>query len=108
MKKLAGITAVLLLTGCTSASAYTPGTYTGTGEGNNGPVTVEVTVSENAIEKVEITEQQETDGIADNALANMPGKIVQANSTDVDIEAGCTNTSEAIIEAVQDALKKAK
>jgi uncharacterized protein with FMN-binding domain len=34
----------------------------------------------------------------------MPGRIVEANSTEVDIVAGATNTSNAIIAAVEMAL----
>ncbi len=102
------LVSLLALTGCSSVPSYTPGTYTGTGEGNNGPVTVEVTVSHNAIEQVEIIEEQETAGIADRALSEMPGRIVEANSPDVDTVTKCTNTSEAVIEAVKDALSRAK
>lgn len=97
-----------MLCACTSASSYKPGTYTGTGEGNNGDVIVQVTVNENAIVKVEVIQQEETAGIADPALEKIPEEIVANNTADVDVISGCTNTSNAIIEAVESALKQAK
>lgn len=114
-KIITGCLGLVLLAGCGSSSVastsegiYTPGTYTGTASGRNGDVTVEVTVSADKIEKVEVTEQQETVGVADNALNIMPGKIVDAQSTEVDTESGCTVTSTAIINAVNAALAEAK
>ena len=76
--------------------------------GHNENLTVEVTVSETAITEVKVTEQHETAGIADAALEQIPAAIVQANSPDVDAVSGCTDTSEAIIEAVKSALTQAK
>ena len=102
--------ALLLLAGCSTGSTakYTPGTYTGTAEGHNGDVVVEVTVSEDAITAVKVIEHEETDGISDGALDTIPDAIVDANSVEVDTVAGCTDTSEAIINAVSDALSQAK
>ena len=47
---------------------FPAGTYTGTAQGKNGDVTVEVTLSDSAITDVKVTEQSETEGIADGAL----------------------------------------
>lgn len=100
---------VLALCGCSTAPAsYKAGTYTAEAEGHNGIVKVEVTVSESAITNVKVTEHGETAGIADGALENLPAKIVEMNSADVDAVSGCTETSEAIINAVKEALKEAK
>lgn len=102
--------AVVAMLGCSGGSAaqFKAGTYTGTAEGHNGDVTVEVTVSDTAITEVKVTAQGETAGIADAALNDLPGAIVKANSADVDTISGCTDTSEAIIEAVKAALAEAK
>ena len=54
------------------AGAYTAGTYTGTADGNNGPVTVEVTVSDSAITSVVVTEESETESSAAPALERIP------------------------------------
>ena len=113
MKKLSSIllSAVLLmgLAGCssTAAGAYKAGTYTGTGTGRNGDITVEVTFSDTAITKIEVTDQQETAGIADAALTELPQTIVDTQSLGVAAVAGATYTSNGILEAVADAVTKA-
>ncbi len=42
------------------------------------------------------------------AIAQVPGRIVEANSTEVDGVTGATTTSNAIKAAVEDALSQAK
>lgn len=83
---------------------YTDGTYESTVEGHNGPLTVVVTVEDSVISNVEVTEHEETDGLADPALEEVPAAIVASNSTDVDVVSGVTVTSDAIIAAVEEAL----
>ena len=66
MKKLLSL--VLCLTLCllcvaTASAAYTAGTYTGTGKGRNGEITVDVVFSEKAIESVTVTGHAETLGL---------------------------------------------
>lgn len=82
-------------------------TVTGTAQGINGDVTVEVTLTKDTIYSVKVTEQQETEGIGDKAIAAVPGEIVAANSTQVDAVSGATVTSNAIIEAVKNAITAA-
>lgn len=110
MKALIASAALIALTGCSSGSAsgFKAGTYKATAEGHNGDVTVEVTVSDSAITAVKVVDHQETDGISDGAFANIPDAIVKANSAEVDTVSGCTDTSEAIINAVKAALAEAK
>ncbi|NLM55388.1 MAG: RnfABCDGE type electron transport complex subunit D, partial [Firmicutes bacterium] len=84
--------------------AWADGTYTGTGTGFGGPITVEVTVSAGKIAAVEIVAHSDTPGISDPAIKDMPGRIVAANSAQVDVVSGATYTSKGIIEAVENAL----
>ena len=91
------------------AGGYTPGTYVGVSEnGMGGKVTVEVTVTADAIAKVEVTKHAETPGISTPALERIPGAIVEANSTEVEGVSGATLTSNAIKEAVSKALAVAR
>ena len=53
---------------------YTAGTYEAGADGRNGPVKVSVTFTAEAIEKVEIVEHTETAGIAEPAIAGIPGE----------------------------------
>lgn len=90
-----------------SASIYKDGTYAGSAKGMNGDVTVEVKIASDKIESVIVTDHKETPGISDPAIETVPNAIVEKNSTEVDIVAGATFTSEAIINAVEQALEKA-
>jgi len=83
---------------------YEDGTYTGSAEGHNGPLEVEVTVENGALANVDILEHSESEDISDPAIEETPQAIVDNNSTDVDATSGATVTSEAIMEAVNNAL----
>ena len=72
-----------------------------------GQLTVEVTVENEKITAVSITEIHDTAGIFESAVEQMPPRIIQAQSTDVDTVAGATMTSRGILEAVQAALTNA-
>lgn len=86
---------------------FTPGTYTGTAVGRIAEVTVEVTVTEERIEKIEVIKSQETEGISDLPKARIPQEIITYQSLGVDIVTGATSTSYALINAVSDALAQA-
>lgn len=81
--------------------AFTPGVYTGVGEGIGGDVTVEVTFSELKIEDIKVVAHNETAGICEPALEQIPASIVEAQSLDVDTVSGATVTSKAILKAVE-------
>lgn len=91
------------LPGC--ATSKSGDTLTGTAAGKNGDVTVEVVYSDNKIQSVKVTQQQETEGIADPALEQIPAAIVEANTPNVDAVSGATITSDAIMNAVKAALE---
>lgn len=91
-----------------SAVKFQPGTYHGEGQGFGGIIKVEVTVSATQIEKVTVTENSETLGIGSVAVEKLPGKIVEAQSTQVDVIASATIASNGILEAVNAALKSAE
>ncbi len=98
-------------------TAMTPGTYTGSAQGQNGAVTVEVTVTADAIESIVVTDQQETPGIGapltdagnegDTPIAVLPARMVEAQTWSVDSVSGATITSYALRNAVKDALTQA-
>ncbi len=85
-------------------AALADGTYTGAANGMGGAVNVTVTVEGGKITSVEVGEHQETAGISDPAIEQIPAAIVEAQSTDVDGVAGATVTSDAIKAAVDAAL----
>ena len=82
-------------------------TATGTAQGIDGEVEVQVTADATTIYSVEVLKQNETPGIGSVAVAQLPDAIVAANSYDVDGIAGATVTSTAIRNAVKMALESA-
>lgn len=88
-------------------NTYTAGTYTASANGNNGPVTVEVVFSANAIERVNVTEHSETAGICDVAIERIPQSIVDGQTLAVDVVSGATNSSKAILAAVESCVLQA-
>ena len=95
---IAGIgVAVLGLAGCApkkpaasegAARAYTAGTYTASSQGKFGPVTIQATFSNEAIENIEVTDHEETAFISDRALTELPEAIVENQSLAVDTITG--------------------
>lgn len=87
---------------------YKDGTYTGTGKGNNGDITVEVTVKDSSIVAITLKEHGETEGIYEAAEKGVIEAIIKSQKTEVDAVTSATNTSNGIMEAVTEALKEAK
>ena len=76
----------------------------GIAKGFGGEVTVTVTVEDGKITSVIAKGDNETPGIGTKALEELPAKIVEAGSTEVDVIASATVTSNAIKAAVNNAL----
>ena len=95
------IAAVMCLTMMAPAMAET---LIGAAQGFGGEVAVTVTVDGGKITAVEVVGDKETPGIGTNAIEQLPAKIVETNSADVDAVAGATVTSNAIIAAVKAAM----
>jgi uncharacterized protein with FMN-binding domain len=118
MKKrslLFGIVLVLALSlifaGCSqgpAAPAWKDGTYSGKAEGVHGDIEVNVEISGGKIAKVNIVSENETEGVSDLAVEQIPAAIVEKQSAEVEAVAGATVSSEAIIAAVEAALSQAK
>lgn len=114
---IAGIgVAVLGLAGCApkkpaasggAALAYTAGTYTASSQGKFGPVTIQATFSNEAIENIEVTDHEETAFISDRALTELPEAIVENQSLAVDTITGATLSSMAVLAATEDCVRQA-
>lgn len=87
----------------TEANQYVGASDSGMG----GQMLVKVTLDGSTITNVEVVEHHETAGIGTPAIETIPSAIVEANSADVDVVAGATMSSRAIIDATKDALAKA-
>lgn len=88
------------------AGTMKAGTYTATATGMH-ELTVEVVVTDTAIESVKVVKHQETPGISDLALTDIPDQIVKAQGLGIDAVSGATISSMAILAAAEDCLKQA-
>ncbi len=96
-----------LVVGCGEAEAPAE-VYTGEAEGGHGPVVVEVTMEGDQIVDIEVVEEQETDYLGPPAFEELIPQIIDAQSTEgIDAVAGATVSSEALFEAVNEALDEA-
>lgn len=96
-----------------TTGSYKDGTYTGSAKGHDStvPVTVTVTVENGNISRIDVTKQNETEGYWAKAIAIIEKLLGLGNDSDVnDVKtiSGATQSSTAIKEAVQNALKNAE
>lgn len=97
---------ILLMVGCQStASNENSGVFIGEAKGKNGKIKMEVTIEDSNIKNIEVIENHESD-FTKSIFEQLPKDMINANTADVDIISGATLTSNAIIEAVKDAIEK--
>lgn len=110
MKKVLSLVLVLVFlmsAFSVSAATFKAGTYTAQAPGMAGDVKIEMTLSDDRIESVKVTEHKETPGISDPAIEQIPAGIVAGQGLKVDAITGATLTSNAILAAAEDCLKQA-
>lgn len=86
---------------------FKAGTYEASADGIHGPVVVKTTFSEHKIDSILIVKHTETEGIGTVAAAELPQKILNAQSTKIDGIAGASITSKAIFSAVNKCIEQA-
>lgn len=86
-----------------SLDGVADGTYTGTAKGFKGDITLEVTVAGGKITAITAVEQNETADRWEKATAVI-NQILETQTVRVDTVSGATVTSDAIMQAVQNAL----
>lgn len=100
---------VMFLSSCNESSGiYKAGTYTATEKGYVEDITVEVEFDSDSMVSVKIIEQNETVGVGDKAIGELPDKIVESQTYEVDAVTTATVTSDAIKSAVKDCMEQAK
>ena len=86
---------------------YVDGMYFGSGEGYVGETQVAVTVSGGRIQSVIVVSSKDDAPYMEDAKALIPG-VIDAQHTHLNAISGATYTSQAILEAIEDALKEAE
>ena len=95
-KTLLTYAAVSLAVASYAQAAVQDGTFEGTANGKNGPVTVAVTIKAGKITNVKVVKSGESAMIGDAAIARIPSEIVARQSLRVNNVAGATLSSMAI------------
>lgn len=86
---------------------YKAGTYTGSAEGKEGQIQVEVTFSDTEMTEIKVVSQSETEGLGDEAIESIRAKVLEGQTLDVDAISGATLSSDGILAAIEDAVKQA-
>ena len=86
---------------------FRDGVYTGKADGYKKDLVVSVTIKNNKILKVDLGTNNETEKYFVKAWPVVPNEIVTKQSVDVDVVSGATRSSNGVINAVKEALRKA-
>ena len=97
MKRIICLMMVLAML-CTCAMAET---FEGVGKGFGGDIKVAATIDGGKLTAVEVLSHGETAGISDAAFAKIPAAMIENQTVAVDTVAGCTFSSNGLIEAVK-------
>lgn len=92
----------------TVLSQYADGSYSGTGYGFRGPITVAVQVAGGEISSVEVTDQQDDRKWFERAYSAVAQEILSVQSANVDTVSGATFSSRGIIDGAAAALEQAR
>ena len=103
IKMLSLLAAAAVMTGSVAMAE----TYSATGSGYHGEMTVNVTIEDGKITDVELGDNHETNVVIDRAFPVIRERILEANTADVDSVSAATFSSYAIKTAVADAMKQA-
>ncbi len=84
------------------------GVYVGRAQGFGGEVVVDVTISGGRITAIAVRPHDETPFIAGPAIETLVAKMIETQSPEVEAVSGATYTSNALIAAVKQAVRKAE
>lgn len=112
MKKIISLLlSLLLIAGCSTPTnnndSMKAGTYTASAAGYHGDITIAVTVDSDSIKSIEVTDENETEGIGKAALPSLVEQAVKDQTVEVDVVTGATITSEGFKVALKDAMTQA-
>lgn len=91
-----------------SNSKYADGIFEGSATGFRGTITVSVTIEKDNISQVEILDYKDDDKWFNRASSSVVSDILNSQTSAVNSVSGATYSSQGIMDAVEDALKKAR
>lgn len=91
-----------------NGSAYADGTYTGTGEGFGGDITLSVTIRDGVIDGIEVVSAPGEDSVYFSSAVAMLEDMKRAQTSEIEAVSGATFSSLGIRDAVRAALTQAE
>ncbi|MGX7205154.1 NADH-dependent flavin oxidoreductase [Enterococcus pingfangensis] len=86
---------------------FKPGTYTVEAKGHNSELAMNVTFSEERIEKIEADQSNESEGLSDQVFIRLPQQIIEGQTLNVDVISGASASSQGLIDGVAEAVEMA-
>ena len=86
---------------------FKPGTYTVEAKGHNSELAMNVTFSEERIEKIEVDQSNESEGLSDQVFIRLPQQIIDGQTLNVDVISGASASSQGLIDGVAEAVEMA-
>lgn len=86
---------------------FKPGTYTVEAKGHNSELAMNVTFSEERIEKIEADQSNESEGLSDQVFIRLPQQIIDGQTLNVDVISGASASSQGLIDGVAEAVEMA-
>lgn len=86
---------------------FKPGTYTVEATGHNSSLEMNVTFSEERIEKIEVDQSNESEGLSDQVFIRLPQQIIDSQTLNVDVISGASASSQGLIDGVAEAVELA-
>lgn len=86
---------------------FKPGTYTVEAKGHNSELAMNVTFSEERIEKIEADQSNESEGLSDQVFIRLPQQIIDSQTLNVDVISGASASSQGLIDGVAEAVELA-
>ena len=91
-----------------SAGTFRDGVYTGTGAGYGGTITVEMTVENGRISKLEVLSHSDTDAFLNRAKTLLDTVLAKQDTEGVDAVSGATLSSQGLLTAVNACISQAR
>lgn len=86
---------------------FKEGTYEVQAKGHNSSLPMQVTFSRERIEKIEVDNSGESEGLSEQVFTRLPKQIIEGQTLNVDAISGASSSSKGLVNGVAEAVKLA-
>lgn len=86
---------------------FKEGSYDVEAKGHNNSLPMKVTFSKDKIEKIEVDNSGESEGLSEQVFKQLPKQIIEGQTLNVDAISGASSSSKGLVEGVAEAVKLA-